>query len=264
MMKKLSGLLIAAVLSIGFLFPGQSEAALGSQQLSYGMSNNDVKELQEYLLTKGVYPYHTATGNYKTITKEAVEDFQAKSRLKVDGVAGSTTINKIKVLRNGDMGKPVIELQRLLKAWDKYDATVDGMYGASTVAAVASFQKSQGLTADGIAGAQTFQKLRQKSPAYSTRTITVNSSAYTADCEGCSGVTRMGVDLQKYSDGKVIAVDPSVIPLGSKVYVEGYGTAIAADTGGGIDGKMIDVFIPNHGDALQWGRKDVKVTVYEN
>ncbi|WP_322114333.1 peptidoglycan-binding protein [Fictibacillus sp. KU28468] len=264
MLKKLTGLLMMAVLCTGLFFPGHSSAALGSQSLSQGSSNNDVKQLQEYLLTKGVFPYHTATGYYGPITKGAVERFQEQSRLKVDGVAGSSTINKIKVLRNGDMGKPVIELQRLLKAWNTYDSTVDGIYGDSTVSAVTAFQKNQGLTADGIAGPKTYQKLRQKSPSYSTRSFTVNSSAYTADCEGCSGKTKMGIDLQKYSDGKVIAVDPAVIPLGSKVYVEGYGTAIAGDTGGGINGKMIDVFIPDHGDAINWGRKDVKVTVYEN
>lgn len=91
----------------------------------------------------------------------------------------------------------------------------------------------------------------------------MESTAYTADCEGCSGVTRMGLDLNKYPDAKVIAVDPSVIPLGSIVKVEGYGVAIAADIGGGINGSSIDVFIPNRSDALQWGRKSVRVEVIE-
>ncbi|MDM5336521.1 peptidoglycan-binding protein [Fictibacillus enclensis] len=263
-MKKWLGLFMAAVLCTGLLFPGHSSAALGSQMLSQGSSNSDVVVLQEYLMTKGVFPYHTATGYYGPITKNAVEQFQTQSRIKVDGIAGSETINKIKVLRKGDIGKPVIELQRLLKAWNAYSSTVDGIYGDGTVSAVASFQKNHGLSADGIAGPSTYKKLRQKSPSFSTRSFTVNSSAYTADCDGCSGKTKMGIDLKKYSNGKVVAVDPDVIPLGSKVVVEGYGTAIAADIGGGINGKMLDVFIADHGDAINWGRKDVKVTVYEN
>ena len=54
---------------------------------------------------------------------------------------------------------------------------------------------------------------------------------------------------------KVIAVDPTVIPLGSKVYVEGYGNAIAEDTGGAIKGNRIDRFIPSEQDAINFGVK---------
>ena len=60
---------------------------------------------------------------------------------------------------------------------------------------------------------------------------------------------------------KVISVDPSVIPLGSKVYVEGYGEAIAGDTGGAIKGNRIDVFIPSEQDAINFGVKQLKVTI---
>lgn len=91
--------------------------------------------------------------------------------------------------------------------------------------------------------------------------ITVQSTAYTADCAGCSGVTATGINLKSNRNAKVIAVDPSVIPLGSKVYVPGYGTAIAADTGGAIQGNRIDVHVPSKSAAYSWGRKSVTVTV---
>ncbi|MDE0582400.1 MULTISPECIES: 3D domain-containing protein [Planococcus] len=91
--------------------------------------------------------------------------------------------------------------------------------------------------------------------------FTVSSTAYTAYCRGCSGITRTGINLKKNPGLKVIAVDPKVIPLGSKVWVEGYGTAIAGDTGGAIKGKKIDVFIPTQSQALKWGRKNVKVKI---
>jgi 3D (Asp-Asp-Asp) domain-containing protein len=60
---------------------------------------------------------------------------------------------------------------------------------------------------------------------------------------------------------KVIAVDPSVIPLGSKVYVEGYGVAVAGDTGSAIQGNRIDLFMANREDALNYGRQTVQVTI---
>ena len=94
-------------------------------------------------------------------------------------------------------------------------------------------------------------------------TLTMTATAYTAYCEGCSGITKNGTDIRANPDLKVIAVDPTVIPLGTRVWVEGYGEAIAADIGGAIKGNIIDVFIPSHEEALQWGRKTVKVRILE-
>lgn len=89
----------------------------------------------------------------------------------------------------------------------------------------------------------------------------MDATAYGPDCAGCSGVSATGMDL---SDGpKVIAVDPSVIPLGSKVWVEGYGEAIAGDTGGDIQGNRIDVLYPTESEASKWGRKSVEVKVLD-
>ncbi|MFB4471589.1 LysM peptidoglycan-binding domain-containing protein [Oceanobacillus caeni] len=93
------------------------------------------------------------------------------------------------------------------------------------------------------------------------KTISVKATAYTADCEGCSGVTYTGMDLNKNPDAKVIAVDPDVIPLGSKVYVEGYGEAVAADIGSAIKGNRIDVFIPNLDKAKDWGTRTLDITI---
>ncbi|MFE3894872.1 MULTISPECIES: LysM peptidoglycan-binding domain-containing protein [unclassified Priestia] len=109
--------------------------------------------------------------------------------------------------------------------------------------------------------AQAQQQPAESSQQASGKSMTVEATAYTANCAGCSGTTATGVDLKANPNQKVIAVDPSVIPLGSKVYVEGYGEAVAADTGGAIKGNRIDVFVPSEGDAQQFGRKSVKITV---
>jgi len=89
----------------------------------------------------------------------------------------------------------------------------------------------------------------------------VTATAYTAYCNGCSGRTATGLNLRANPNMKVVAVDPRVIPLGSKVYVEGYGYAVAADTGGAIKGYIIDLLMPSPTDAYRWGRKKVKITV---
>ncbi|MGA3677588.1 3D domain-containing protein [Lysinibacillus agricola] len=99
-------------------------------------------------------------------------------------------------------------------------------------------------------------------PANATgQTLTMRATAYTAYCEGCSGITANGTDIRSNPNLKVIAVDPRVIPLGTRVWVEGYGEAIAADTGGAIKGNKIDVFIPTEGQARQWGVKTVTVKI---
>ena len=102
---------------------------------------------------------------------------------------------------------------------------------------------------------------KPKSSGTVVKEFTVSATAYTAYCKGCSGITRTGINLKKNTGLKVIAVDPKVIPLGTKVWVEGYGNAVAGDTGGAIKGNKIDVFIPTQSQALKWGRKNVKIKI---
>jgi len=98
----------------------------------------------------------------------------------------------------------------------------------------------------------------------SGKTVTVEATGYIAMCtEGCTGITATGMDLASNPNAKVIAVDPSVIPLGTRVYVPGYGEAIAADTGGAIDGHKIDIHMPTTEAALDWGRQTIDVTILD-
>ncbi|WP_407681756.1 ubiquitin-like domain-containing protein [Pseudalkalibacillus salsuginis] len=110
---------------------------------------------------------------------------------------------------------------------------------------------------------QTQTVSRSKSSEPSGREFYVSSTAYTANCSGCSGITATGYNLKANPNAKVIAVDPSVIPLGSKVWVEGYGYATALDTGGAINGNKIDVFFSSKSAAYSWGRKTVRVKVVD-
>ena len=89
----------------------------------------------------------------------------------------------------------------------------------------------------------------------------VTATSYTPNCNGCSGITATGINIKSNPNIKLIAVDPNVIPLGSKVWVEGYGYAIAADTGGAIKGNKIDILVSSKSAAQQWGRKKVRIKV---
>lgn len=95
------------------------------------------------------------------------------------------------------------------------------------------------------------------------RVVEVLSTAY-CPCAKCCGPNAKGItSLGLPAKQGVIAVDPRVIPLGTKVYVDGYGFAVAADTGGAIKGDRIDVCFDTHDEALGWGMKRTKVYVIE-
>ena len=94
------------------------------------------------------------------------------------------------------------------------------------------------------------------------RTITMESTAYSsdpADALGGGSVTATGQNL--LTNPMAVAVDPSVIPLGTRLYVEGYGEAYAVDTGSAIQGNIIDVHFSTAAQCYSWGRRTVQVTI---
>ncbi|MRH45003.1 DUF348 domain-containing protein [Aquibacillus halophilus] len=97
------------------------------------------------------------------------------------------------------------------------------------------------------------------------RTLTMHATAYNWNCASCDGrgLTRTGINLKANPNLKIVAVDPSVIPLGTKLWVEGYGYATANDTGGAIKGNRIDVHLPTLAEAYRYGRKTVQVRILE-
>lgn len=72
------------------------------------------------------------------------------------------------------------------------------------------------------------------------------------------GSTALGVPVQR----GVVAVDPKLIPLGTRLHVPGYGRGLAADVGYAIRGRIIDLWFPTTAKARQWGRRTVTITVY--
>lgn len=88
--------------------------------------------------------------------------------------------------------------------------------------------------------------------------IEVLVTAYSSEDPGVGNVAYSGIPV----DRGVAAVDPDVIPIGSVIYVPDYGYAVAADTGGLIRGRRIDVYFPNRNEAIKWGVKELKVVIY--
>lgn len=97
--------------------------------------------------------------------------------------------------------------------------------------------------------------------AYSS-VISCTSTAYTSDRGDSGTITATGTTVRRNPDGySTVAVDPRVIPLGTKLYIEGYGLAIAEDTGGAIKGNKVDVYVNSYDEAINWGRRQVNVYI---
>lgn len=92
------------------------------------------------------------------------------------------------------------------------------------------------------------------------KTMTMQATGYSTAQPSLSRYTANGTDL--VANPRVIAVDPSVIPIGSTVTIEGYGTYTAADTGGDIKGTRIDMHFSSVEEALSFGRRSVQVTLH--
>lgn len=164
-------------------------------------------------------------------------------------------------IKMGMSGDNVLMLQKLLSEKGFYVGELDGIFGNQTLKATKAFQSSSGLTVDGTVSKETLLYLGRASnsefnPSRSSRSLTMNASAYSAYDSGNSHYTFGGTYLRK----GIIAVDPTVIPLGTRVYIPDYGYAIADDIGGSIKGNRIDMAFDSHNEAMQFGRQ--QVTVY--
>lgn len=103
-------------------------------------------------------------------------------------------------------------------------------------------------------------KVQTESGQVSYRNVyTMEATAYLPTDGNGAGITATGIAAAR----GVVAVDPNVIPLGSRLYIPGYGIAVAADTGGAIHGGRIDLCMESYGEAINFGRRNVEVYVLD-
>ncbi len=213
-----SKLVISSAFAAGAIFvaPTIGEAALGDRTLSEGMSHSDVKELQDVLKGKGYFTYHTSTGYFGTITKDALIRFQRENNLPATGIADAATVRALQaqsrqvstasntsgqltvtqVLRNGSRGAQVTLLQNKLKDAGYHTGSVDGIYGPQTAQSVRSFQQANNLLVDGIAGRQTLTTLNAGGTKNPTTPSQPSSSSVLRQESRGQAVTKLQNDLK--------------------------------------------------------------------
>ena len=240
----------------------------GGESYGVGDRGSDVKTIQRKLKRLG-YLDGEADGIYGGQTEDAVTAFQKEQGLSVTGGVNSVTrtkLNEVYVAQTGDYilsegarGKRVIHLQNQLLLHGYDPGVVDGVFGAGTADAIRRLQDETGLETTGVADEDVWDAL-DNAPYFRgkyTKTYHMRSTAYTPYDGGGEGHTALG----GFAGKGHAAVDPSVIPLGSIVFIEGYGYAICDDIGGAIHGNIIDVGVDTLAQAYQWGTKS-RVKVY--
>lgn len=247
-----------------------SPPLLSSAGESYGVGDrgSDVKTIQRKLKRLG-YLDGEADGIYGGQTEDAVTAFQKEQGLSVTGGVNSATRTKLNevyeeqtvgdTLSVGAKGKKVIRLQNQLLLHGYDPGVTDGVFGAGTANAIRELQDDTGLAVTGVADEDVWDAL-ENTPYFRgkyKKTYHMRSTAYTPYDGGGEGHTALG----GFAGKGHAAVDPNVIPLGSIVFIEGYGYAICDDIGGAIHGNVIDVGVDTLEQAYQWGTKS-RINVY--
>jgi len=172
---------------------------------------------------------------FKVVTKNDANLEYGKRVVTTAGVAGkSVRVYQVLVI-DGVAGSKTLKAERLVSA------PVDEVLSVGTKRATKQSTRSRSIAAAPKGGRQ----------------LVVKTTAYAPGADGVDFRTATGAR----AGFGIIAVDPRVIPLGTKVYVPGYGYAIAADTGGAIKGNRIDVCFDSGAEAIRWGRRTVTITI---
>ncbi|MCR6108809.1 DUF348 domain-containing protein [Bacillus sp. A301a_S52] len=187
--------------------------------------------------------------DFATVTENDSSLEEGSEKVKQQGQRGKVEKHYEVVFENGE------EVSRELVKEDVVEESEDRIVAVGTQQPVETV--SRGSNSSSGSGST------NESSSSNNEWRTFTATAYTANCNGCSGVTATGIDLNANPNANVIAVDPNVIPLGSRVEVKGHGTYIAGDTGGAIQGNKIDIFIPNRDQVRAFGRRTVELRVLD-
>lgn len=198
--------------------------------------SKDMKVIITRVTTKIIK--QTISTDFKTVIQNDSSTLKSKSRISQNGVAGQKSVTYNVTYYDGkEVSKKVVS-ENVIKA-PKNKIIVQG-----TLKAITFSRGGSSITSDDV--------------------LSVKSTAYWAVNGLNNTYTASGKKAVRNPNGySTIAVDPKIIPMGTKVYVEGYGYAIAADKGSGIKGKFIDVFFNTRAEALNWGVKYIKVQIID-
>ena len=163
-----------------------------------------------------------------------------------------------------DLKKKIADGQSEMKQLADREQQAKAMEEAQKKAAEEEAQKQQQASNQKQQVQQTSTKTVDNSEAATSadnvsgsKTLTMSATAYSTEANGMGTYSATGINLKQHPS--CVAVDPSVIPLGSIIWVSGYGVSVAGDTGTAIKGNVIDLHFSTVAQSMAWGRRTVKI-----
>ncbi|SKA76721.1 Uncharacterized conserved protein YabE, contains G5 and tandem DUF348 domains [Caloramator quimbayensis] len=231
--------------------------------------------VSEVLKSKGI-ALNQSDKVVPTLSSNIIEDLDIKvTRVKEETIVTTVEIPFKTVKRSDDnLAKGTVKVLKEGAAGEKDIITKVVYEDGVEVLRVKTDEKIKKTPIDKLIAVGTlswFIPSRGGDKVYYTRKLVMKATSYTADYASTGknpgdpgfGITRSGTRVRRDPDGySTVAVDPRVIPLGTKLYVEGYGFAIAEDTGGAVKGKIIDLYFhPGTKEYRNWNTKYVDVYI---
>lgn len=193
--------------------------------------------------------------DFKTVITKDKNVLKSKKSVSQNGVKGEKSISIDVTYENGKEVDRKVVKETIVKN-PKNKIIVQGTMSPKTV--------SRGSYSDIPKIVSNVSASANDDSNSSGKTLTMKATAYWAFNGVDNTYTASGRKAVRNPNGySTIAVDPRVIPLGTRLYVAGYGNAIAADKGSGIKGNYIDVYFNTRGEAINWGVKYLKVTILD-
>lgn len=165
-----------------------------------------------------------------------------------------------------DLKKKIADGQSEMKQLADREQQAKAMEEAQRKAAEEEAQKQQQASNQKQQVQQTSTKTVDNSEAATSadnvsgsKTLTMSATAYSTEANGMGTYSATGINLKQHPS--CVAVDPSVIPLGSIIWVSGYGVSVAGDTGTAIKGNIIDLHFATVAQSMAWGRRTVTVKI---
>ena len=165
-----------------------------------------------------------------------------------------------------DLKKKIADGQSEMKQLADREQQAKAMEEAQKKAAEEEAQKQQQASNQKQQVQQTSTKTVDNSEAATSadnvsgsKTLTMSATAYSTEANGMGTYSATGINLKQHPS--CVAVDPSVIPLGSMIWVSGYGVSVAGDTGTAIKGNVIDLHFSTVAQSMAWGRRTVTVKI---
>jgi len=214
----------------------------------------------------GIEGLSRATALNERLAAEATQQARRLARLRVDLAAQRASLDSARTEARAGAARlaaAVTGQRETIAGLRRREALTAQRLAALQSRARAAEERSAGITqaaaastpaaAQPEAAATASDTPAPPAAATGTRTFVADAVAYHLPGKTASGLP-VGVG--------VIAVDPTVIPLGTRVFIPGYGPAVAADVGTAVKGNIIDLWMPSTAQALAWGRRTVTITIY--